>query len=145
MGQTTRSAQTSAGPTSVLDPNLPLLASHAAIEIDCMLQNRGFGVTAFCQLADLLKALLESGERPTPEATTMAVLGGALVELQGHAPADSLDQMVKRAIEIAHIDPCQGETGTLQAAKQFCLALSRSASAHRLASRPVIPPHPSRR
>jgi hypothetical protein len=132
-----------------LDPDLPFLASEAAIDIDNVLSNGPKDSRATRALYDLLKNSIDLGNTDAPprslmDPATLTVLGEAVAEAR-RASLQSVEDLLGEAAKIAESllneHPTRPE---LEQARDFCLALSRAAVAYRKSIRDMRPSHPYR-
>jgi hypothetical protein len=115
-----------------LDAELPIVASEAAIEIDCALRGKQCGRAAINRLADLLSNSVEVRRgvvaKSLMDFPTVAVVGRAVRDSKWNPSVRTVDELVKEAKEIA---------GTLrmrtpaERSRAFCVALARCAASYR--------------
>lgn len=130
-----------------LDPDLPMLASQAAIELD----NIRLGIPDETSAADRLSGLLENSMETGPNAAERrARIDSITVTLIERALNDSyqtepktLDELLEKACEIASDLKSPQNTG-IEQVRAFCVALSRCASYYQSTNR-VRASHPFRR
>src|SRR5262249_16467932 len=140
---------------NVLDPELPLLASEAAVELDAVMAGQHPDISALAQLAERLKATLpqqselSQSSPPLLAATaTATVLGQAMNLADETGDLTTMEDVLKRTVQIADqlSSAATGETGSgLKWARAFCLALSRCAATYRKSVYDLRQPHPFRR
>ncbi len=131
---------------NVLDPELPFLASQAAIELDSILNGTGSESSAVHNLAKKLKDSLESASATTnyhallADTATISVLGQAIninLAAKQQQPISTVDELSKLTADIADqlskVNKASSTTGSaeLEWARAFCLALSRCSAAYR--------------
>jgi len=136
-----------------LDPELPSLASDAAVELDLLLNGERPDLQAVRQLAQRLQ---QSLDKPAPDqparglqldTETQTILGQAFTQT-GADPATVLNDLLRRTEEVAQ-QLSSAEAGTdrtdLELQCAFCLALSQAAAAYRQSIFDMKPPHPHRK
>lgn len=137
----------------VSDPDLPLLASEAAIEIDNLLSGRSSGLGAVERLGARMRYSVggsgREGARSMLDPATLTVLGAAVNEVSRGTPlVADMDALIHRAGQIASDltkrDP-QSDRVTLEWVRAFCVALSRCAAAYRKSIYDLRPQHPFKR
>ena len=124
---------------NVLDPELPWLASNAAVELDLIINGDKTDLESVKQLA---QRMWEALDKPVPsqparglqvDTETETVLGQAFTQA-GSDPATILGELYKRTEEMAG-QLSSADRGTerdsLEWQRAFCLALSQSATAYR--------------
>lgn len=137
-----------------LDPNLPFLASEAAIELDALLCGEGTDLSAVRSLADRLRSAVplqpaDGGAQSFVDPATLGILGEAVSQAGGdaEAPQNVTDLMARAstiANDLAGSDPQSNREGLVWA-RAFCVGLSRSAAAYRKSIHDLRQPHPFRR
>jgi len=138
---------------NALDPELPSLASNAAVELDLLINGEETELEAVRQLGERLRQTLDKPIADQParglhvDTETETILGQAFTR-SGADPATILSELLRRTEKIAE-QLSTAETGTerktLEWQRAFCLALSQSAAAYRQLIFDVRPPHPYRR
>lgn len=137
----------------VLDPDLPFLASEAAVDLDNLLSGRSIELSAIRQLAVRLKNSIEvnpigGGPRSLMDPATLTVLGEAVVLVAVPSSStkveDVLSQVMKIADELTTVDTQQNQKD-IEQARDFCVALSKTAASYRMTFRDLRLPHPFRR
>ena len=138
----------------VVDPDLPFLASRAAIELDNLLLGRSKTLISVIALATRLRnsfRLDANGGSPRSlvDPATLTVLGEAINRSTVHPPLTSVEDLIKKACAIADdltkkTDP-KDDRESLIWARAFCVALSHLASAYHKSIFDLRPPHPFRR
>ena len=136
-----------------LDPDLPLLASEAAVEMDNLLAQRTQDLTAMRRLGARLRNSIQIGTAGGParslmDRPTLTVLGEAVAEATRSESLQRIEDLLGRAARIADllfVDPPAGSTDELMQARDFCLALSRAVMAYHRSILDLRPSHPFRR
>ena len=142
---------------NVLDPELPALASNAAVELDLLINDEPTDLDSVRQLGERLNESLNKPSFDQPalglhvDIETETILGQAFLQAP-EAKADSktiLSELARRTEDIAQqLSSSDLETEgkkALELPRAFCLALSQSAAAYRQSIYEVRPPHPFRR
>ena len=138
----------------VLDPELPFLASQAAVELDSLIRGSRHDVTATRMLAARLRETIhdtgrsESVRELVADTATVTVLGQALNTVDTTQQLSSLDELADRTDKIVNqlSEAIEGRPeGDVEWARAFCLALSRCAAAYRKSVYDLRQPHPYRR
>jgi len=137
-----------------LDPNLPFLASEAAVDIDNLLSDRPpRDLAAMRRLAERLKNSVEKDTADGPlrslmDPATLTVLGEAMgdaVRSQSlQTVEDLLEEAGKIAVSLSKEDPKENPQ-ELEQARNFCVALSRAVMTYHKSIRDLRPSHPFRR
>jgi hypothetical protein len=122
-----------------LDPDLPFLATKAAIHIEKMLANKPANLSARNELADQLAACLTSGlkdsfSRSNMDPGTLTVLGEAVSAAVKNGPMKKIQDFRREAAKIEAAlrlssEP-QKHRGKLEKARVFCLTLAKEALAY---------------
>ena len=133
----------------VLDPDLPLLAAEAAIDIDNLLSNRSKDMTAISKLAELLKNSIKVNSIGFPHSlmdpATLTILSEALSHAAGNNKVEGLlSEAVKISTSLSSEDPMKN-TEELEKAREFCIALSTAVATYRKSIRDLRPMHPFRK
>jgi len=134
----------------VLDPDLPLLATEAAIDIDNMLSNRSKDVTAIHKLAELLKNSVKVNSAGPPHSlmdpATLTILTEAVAHAAGgkNEMEELLSEAVKIGTSLSSEDPMKNPK-ELKRAMEFCIALAAAVAAYRKSIRDLRPMHPFRK
>jgi hypothetical protein len=132
-----------------LDPNLPLLAAQAAVELDAVRLSKGEKLEAFKELRDLLENsfIASSGNKhrhlvdPGTEAVLTYSLSAARMK-----PADTREELVEQAWELLQnmitLEE-KREATAIESLRDFCVALSERAAAYRDSFEEVrrVPPY----
>ena len=138
---------------NVVDPELPLLVSDAAVELDLLIQGDQPGLEAVRQLGDDLRKTLAKPAKAPPSrqlhvnTETETILGQAFCDAGGD-PSTILRDLSRYTEEIAtQLSSAEpgGRREDLERLREFCLALSRFAAAYRQSMTIALPPHPDRR
>jgi len=137
-----------------LDPDLPFLASEAAVDLANLRYGDSQHMEAIRNLADRLKKSIKTDSSGMPSRSlvdpdALTVLGGAVVEstFAGQS-SEKIDDLLVRALEIAEFlssENMQDDSAKMEEAMNFCAALSRAAIAYRRSIRDLSPSHPFRR
>jgi hypothetical protein len=137
----------------VLDPELPFLASDAAIELDNALS----GIRSEFQAVKRIGRLLQSSftvvdcasqPRSLVDPATLTVLGDAINQTPKGQRVTTMEELIKEACSIANqlTDPEDDESeDQIKWARDFCVALSRKTIAYRSSIHSAGPQHPYRR
>lgn len=135
----------------VLDTDLPILASEAAIDIQNILSNESEDLTAIQRLAQRLKNSIEAdttGGSPHSlmDPATLSVLSEAMVQSVEGFASQSVEDLLREAFKIAgELSDTKSNRPSLEQARDFCVALSRAAMAYHKSIRDLSPSHPFRR
>lgn len=137
----------------IMDPDLPLLASKAAIELDNAIAGRPADLEPVKRLASLLRDSIGQADTPGSlkslmDPPTVTALGRALRESGGTGSITTVDQLFAKSREIADrlTDTRSGtDKDHLRWAREFFVALARGAVAHRHSARSRRRTHPARR
>jgi hypothetical protein len=142
------------GEIHALDPDLPFLASEAAVDLANLRYGDSQRMEAIRNLADRLKKSIKKDSSGVPSRSlvdpdALTVLGGAVVEstFAGQS-SKKIDDLLVRALEIAEFlssENMQDDPAKMEEAMIFCAALSRAAIAYRRSIRDLSPSHPFRR
>ena len=137
-----------------LDPNLPFLASEAAVDIDNLLFDRSpRDLAAMQRLAERLN---NSVEKDTVNGSlcslmdpvTLTVLGEAMGDTVKSQSLQTVEDLLKEAGKIAVTlskeDPKENSQ-ELEQARDFCVSLSRAVMTYHKSIRDLRPSHPFRR
>jgi len=137
-----------------LDPDLPFLASEAAVDLANMRYSGSKRMEAIRHLADRLKMSIKKDSSGAPSRSlvypdALTILGGAVVESTSEPQSSQkIDDLLARALEIAEFlssENMQNDPIKMEEAMKFCAALSRAAIAYRRSIRDLRPSHPFRR
>ncbi len=137
----------------IMDPDLPLLASKAAIELDNEIAGRPADLEPVRRLASLLRNSIAQADtagslKSLMDPSTVTALGRALSESGGAGSITTVDQLFAKSRDIADQLTDSG-SGTdkvdLRWAREFFVALARGAAAHRHSARSRRRKHPARR
>jgi len=137
-----------------MDPDLPFLASRAAIELDAVLRGQDVGLEALRLLAEQLRNTVVTGSsnggpRSLIDPATLTVLGDAVN--RSSSPDEAvvkIDDLIEKARKIA--DDLLGSTPStrpeaLAWARTFCVSLSESSASYCKSVHDLHPEHPYRR
>ena len=138
---------------SALDPDLPFLASEAAVDIDNLLAQRREDFTAIHRLARRLRNSIESGTAGGPprslmDPATLTVLGEAISQSGGTSASPRIADLLAHAEYIANAlshESLSLDKKELERVRDFCIALSDAAAAYRKSIHDLRPSHPFRR
>jgi hypothetical protein len=136
----------------VLDPDLPLLASQAALELDNLLLGEKVEPMALRQLGKALKNSF-TGTGSTPRKSlvdpgVVAVIGRALNASDVMKSASTVDELDNKAWEVVgQMDQIgeHGDSNDVKKVRDFCVALSDYAASYRQALSDADPVPPYRR
>ncbi len=151
------SAKVPSSPNSeirALDPDLPFLASEAAVDLANLRYGESQRMEAIRCLADRLRNSIKRDDsgalsRSLMDPAALTIVGGATVESWSTGQSSwKVDELLARAMEIAEFlsrENMREEPDKLEEAMKFCAALSRAAIAYRRSIRDLRPSHPFRR
>ena len=151
------SAMASSTPGSeihALDPDLPFLASEAAVDLANLRYGESRRMEAIHRLAERLRNSIKTDgsgalSRSKMDPAALAIVGGAAVESCSRDQSSwKVDDLLAKAMGIAEFltsDKMEEDHGKLEEAMNFCAALSRAAIAYRRSIRDLRPSHPFRR
>lgn len=130
--------------------NIPLVAAQAANELDELIEGRASSFNAVKGLADILKKsfrLDAAFERQSSfiDSGSVAVFAQAFDEVSAGHEISSVDDLIKRAVEIVKSlekSSSDGEHGGVKALRDFCIALSNAAAAYQQSVYDMRPSHP---
>lgn len=136
----------------VLDPDLSLLASEAAIDIDNLLSNRSKDFKAMRDLASRLKNSIEISEggpmHSLMDPPTLTVLGEAVAQAAGKPYIEKIEDLLADAFkisdELSSKDPTK-DPEALKRARNFCMGLSMAVVAYRKSIRDLRQMRPLRK
>ena len=136
-----------------LDPDLPFLASEAAIDIEILLSGAKEDLSAIRRLAERLNNSIDSGTedgrpRSLMDQATLTVLNEAVAEAVRHESLQRVEDLMSEALKIFKLlsdEHLKDNRNALEQARDFCVALSRAAMAYRKSIRDLRPSHPFRR
>ena len=137
-----------------LDPDLPLLASQAAIELDTLIRKKTTKLSATRRLASLLSKSFEGAQKGPQHhslvdpATVTLVSRAFLQSHSGGPPVRTVNDLVREASKVAvslkNTHPDAGQK-SLEKARGFCAALAESAASYLQSRYDDFPTHPYRR
>ena len=154
---TMKSAMASSSSSSeirALDPDLPFLASEAAVDLANILYGESRRMEAIHGLADRLRNSIKTDSsgtlsRSLMDPAALTIVGGAAAESSSGDPSSwKVNDLLAKAMEIAEFltsEKMEEEHDKLEEAMNFCAALSRAAIAYRRSIRDLRPSHPFRR
>ncbi len=137
-----------------LDPDLPFLASEAAVDLANLISGESDQIESIQKLASKLSNSIKTDSSGAPSRAqmnpdTLTILGGAAVaSSSGQCSSQKVDDLIARALEISEIlsNPnVRKNREKLYEAMSFCVALSQAAIAYRQSLRNLRPSHPFRR
>ena len=138
-----------------LNPDIPMLASQAAIELDNLRLGRHPQLGAVARLGKLLTNSVEKDHaagttRALMDPATMAVIGQALGNIDGTRAVKTLDQLLEQAWDLALNLKGVGAGEkpadmSIDMLRDFCVALSDCALSYVQSIRDLQPSHPYRR
>ncbi len=141
-------------PTSLrlYDPDLPMLAAQAAIELDSLRRGRRIGLSTVNEIGNRLRVSLEgsiaNGKRAVLDSSTFAIVGPALDTTEWAGPVKTTNELITGAGDIADAmtklaEDAQAEQ--VEKIRNFCVALSKYATAYRQSLQDLEPTHTFRR
>lgn len=137
-----------------LDPDLPFLASEAAVDLANLRYGQSQRLEAIHRLAARLRNSIKKDSSGAPSRSLMdpaalTIVGGAAAESGSRDPSSwKVNDLLARAMDIAEFltsEKMKEEHDKLEDAMNFCAALSRAAIAYRRSIRDLRPSHPFRR
>ncbi len=137
-----------------LDPNLPFLASEAAVDIDNLISDRPpRDLTAMRRLAERLnnsvvKDSVGGPLRSLMDPVTLTVLGEAMVDTVRSQSLQTIEDLLEEADKIAVTlskENPKENSQEIKQARDFCVSLSRAVMAYHKSIRDLRPSHPFRR
>ena len=137
-----------------LDPDLPLLASQAAIELDTLIRKKTTKLSATRRLASMLSKSFprtEEGKEPKffidPAAATL-ITRAFHQSHGGGQPVRTVNDLRREASKVAlslkNTSPGAGQKSLVEA-RAFCAALAESAASYLQSRYAEFPTHPYRR
>jgi hypothetical protein len=132
-----------------LDPKLPFLAARAAMELDSLILAQQPSLDSVRQLASLLQGstIVTSGQRQSlMDPATVDLVGRAIVS-QGNQVltiTDLADAAARIANDLAGAEQ-DPQRQLIEKMREFCVALSREASAYLFSETDAEASHPFRR
>jgi hypothetical protein len=138
----------------VLDADLPLLASHAAIELENIIQDVDREFDAMRQLAERLANSVQTDQRTAAfrslmDPPTTVILNNALVasKLPAKTTSEQLAQVAQEIASQLQQLPTQTklEHDHLARLRDFCLAISSLTAAYQRSILDLRPTHPFRK
>lgn len=136
-----------------LDPDLPLLAAEAAVDIDNLLKKNKKDLKAIRNLAERLKNSIEiipvdNSLHALMDPATITVLGEAVEQITRGTSAlliQDLLTVTNRIAENLSDQDLPEKRDQLEETRDFCVALSNAALAYNKSIRDLHPSHPNRR
>lgn len=137
-----------------LDPDLPFLASEAAVDLANLRYGQSQRFEAIRRLAARLRNSIKKDDSGAPSRALMdpaalTIVGGAAAEsCSADQSSVKVNELLAKAMEIAEFltsGKMEEEHEKLEEAMNFCAALSRAAIAYRRSIRDLRPSHPYRR
>ena len=142
-----------------LERDLPNVACHAAIELDNLLLDQPFGTDNIGRLISMIsESIPQQGEAASAaslwDPSTVVVVNRAIGDSNPNSNISTIDDLVKEAKDIFAefselvenpMDFRQRQPEKVAEMRQFCLALSRRASAAKKSPYSRMPEHPFRR
>jgi hypothetical protein len=141
-------------PLNPFDPDLPLLASQAAIELQCVLRgDKNGSLKAVQRLGDRLEASFRRSGNGTvlsraADPSMVCLVHTALNEVKWAGPVTTLDELFSHATKLAEslrTSESSSEPQGLVRVRDFCAALARCAAAFRRSPYFGRPANPHRR
>ena len=125
-------------PLNPFDPDLPLLASQAAIELQCVLRgDQNTSLKAVQRLGDRLEASFRRSDNGTvrnraADPSTVCLVRTALNEVEWAGSVTTLEELVSHATKLAESlrasQPSSEREGLVRI-RDFCATLARCAAA----------------
>ena len=137
-----------------LDPDLPMLAARAAMELDNYKRSGEASFTAVKLLAERLKNSFQTGAAMASpckawlDSGTVSLVGRALNSSSWAGQVSTIEQLsselweVARRLENVNTTPAEQP---IEKIRDFCIALSECAASYRQAFHDLRPTHPFRR
>ena len=137
---------------SALDPDLPLIASRAAIELDTLIRNKATELSFTKRLASRLsKSFKGTEDEPRPQflvdPATATLVTRAFQQSQWTGTVRTVNDLFTEASKIAVSleNPRENsDRKTLEEARAFCAALAESAASYLQSRYSQFPTHPFR-
>ena len=139
-------------PLKILDPELPFLASKAAIELDNLILGKSIEFDSVHILATKLKNSFEIDNnngmrRSLIDPTMLTLIGDAINEIPEISKVTNVKELVDKAMALAN-DLLEKEEKKkkkgLEWKRDFCVALSRLTSDYHKSKIDLRPSHPYR-
>lgn len=134
------------------DPDLPMLAAQAAIELDSLRRGKRIGLSTVGEIGNRLRSSIvtsnDNGKRAVLESSTFAIVGPALDTVDSLGPVKTTDQLINGAGEIAaEMNELSENTDNdqIERIRNFCVALSKFAAEYRQSLQDLEPTHSFRR
>ena len=134
----------------VMDPDLPYLASEAAVDIDNLIDRSSEDLNAILRLANKLKNSIEVEDLSKPpkslmDPITLTIVGEAFTASRADASSD-VNNLLNETKKIAGV--LANATGQSEPelinARDFCIALSKATMAYTISISDLQPSHPFR-
>jgi hypothetical protein len=139
-------------PLRLYDPDLPMLAAQAAIELDSLRRGKRIGLSTVNEIGNRLRSSLEgsteSGKRAVLDSSTFAIVGPALETTEWAGRVKTTDELISGAGDIADAMNKLVESADAEQIKKirnFCVALSKCAAAYLQSLQDLEPIHTFRR
>lgn len=143
---------TSPATLRLYDPDLPMLAAQAAIELDSLRRGKPIGLSTVNEIANRLLTSFDStgdnGKRAAVDSSTFAIVGQALDSAEWSGRLKTTQQLVSEAGQIAKAMNDVTESANpemIEKIRNFCVALSKYAAAYRQSLHDLTPSHNFRR
>ena len=138
---------------TALNPELPLIASQAAIELDLLIRHQVSNLSATKRLASLLAQSFSgesnlAGPRFLVDPSTATVVSRALEEAHLGGEVRTINDLTQEAWKVSERLQASGpneDKESLERVRAFCAALSESAASYLQTRYSQIPTHPYRR
>jgi chemotaxis protein histidine kinase CheA len=134
------------------DPDLPLLAAQAAIELDAARRGKFIGFSTAKEIAHRLRSSLDqsedNGSKAVLDSNAFAIMARAVDSTEWAGRVKNDDQLIDETTEIADaMDQLTENASTelIEKIRNFCVELSKSAAAYRQSLHDLEPSHPFRR
>jgi len=143
----------SASPTlRIYDPDLPMLAAQAAIELDSLRRGKPIGLDTVSAVGNRLKSSVaispSTGKRAVIDSSTFVIVGQALDTTVCSGRLKTTEQLINGTGEIGELmTQLKEDAGAEEVEKirNFCVALSKYAAAYRQSLHDLEPTHSFRR
>ena len=138
---------------SALDPDLPLLASQAAIELDNFIRSKGTEFSATKRLALLLSRSFETmqglpAHSSLADPATVSLVSRAFHIAQWAGPVRTVNELASEAWKVAtklENTSIEADPGSLKGVRAFCAALAECSASYLQSRYSHFPAHPYRR
>jgi hypothetical protein len=139
-------------PLRLYDPDLPMLAAQAAIELDSLRRGKRIGLSTVNEIGNRLRSSLEgsieTGKRAVLDSSTFAIVGPALDTTEWAGRVKTTDELISGLGGIADAMNKLAEDANaeqIEKIRNFCVALSKYAAAYRQSLQDLEPTHSFRR